>query len=371
MRILLYGNFVDYQIQLANELCKTESVMIIISSYKYQHESLDNINKNVHLEFLGKSYSLYTLKNLFILKDFMNKIKKFNPDVVHMQIGGGVSLFNLPFVIFLMKYPLITTFHDIEPHLGEYSKVRNFIPYLLRKNSNQIIVHGNRLKNQIITKYDISNEIVNSVPIGEHETEPFKMYEKPGLKEDGKLILFFGRIYEYKGLKYLIQAEPMITREIPSAKIIIAGVGENFEKYEEMMINKENFIVYNYRIPYQQGAELFQRSSIVVLPYIEGSQSGVIPTAYSFKKPVVVTDVGSIPEIVDDGVTGFIIPPKNSNKLAEAVIKLLNDNTLRENMGENAYMKLKTDLSWDNIAKETIEIYKKGILSKLRGKFRN
>lgn len=362
MRVLIYGNFLDYQIQLANELCKTESVMIIISSYKYHHESLNNVNKSIQLEFLGKGYSLYTPENLSILNSFMKKINDFNPDVVHVQIGGGVSLFNLPFLLYLKKYPLITTFHDIKPHLGEYSRIRSFIPYLLRKHSNQIIVHGNKLKNQILTEYNVSSKIVNSVPIGEHETEPFKMYEKPALKEDGKLILFFGRIYEYKGLKYLIQAEPMITKEIPDARIIIAGVGEDFEKYEEMMENKESFIVHNYRISYQEGAELFQRSSVVVLPYIEGSQSGVIPTAYSFKKPVIVTDVGSIPEIVDDGVTGFIVPARNSAELAKAIIKVLNDSTLRENMGERAYIKLKTDLSWDNIAKKTIEIYKKAML---------
>ncbi|KKG81081.1 MULTISPECIES: glycosyltransferase family 4 protein [Methanosarcina] len=363
MKILIYGNFLDYQVQLANELCKTESVMIIVSSYKYQHESLDNVNENIYLEFLGKDYSLYTHKNLFILNSFLKKIKNFDPDIVHIQIGGGVSLFNLPFILFLMKYPLITTFHDIKPHLGEYSRIRNFIPYLLRKYSNQIIVHGNRLKNQILTEYNISSKIVNSVPIGEHETEPFKMYEKPDLKEDNNLILFFGRIYEYKGLKYLIEAEPTITREIPNAKIIIAGTGEDFEKYQDMMVNKENFIVHNYRISYQEGAELFQRSSVIVLPYIEGSQSGVIPTAYSFKKPVVVTDVGSIPEIVDDGVTGLIVPARNSDELAKAIIKILNDNTLRKNMGERAYIKLKTDLSWDNIAKKTIEIYKRAMTS--------
>jgi len=184
-------------------------------------------------------------------------------------------------------------------------------------------VHGNRLKYQILTEYGVSSKIVNSVPIGEHETEPFKIYEKTDLKEDGNVILFFGRIYEYKGLKYLIEAEPKISEKIPDIKIIIAGEGDDFAKYKSIIKNKENFIIYNYRIPYQQGAELFQRSSIVVLPYIEGSQSGVVPTAYSFKKPVVATDVGSIPEIVDDGVTGLIVSPGDSNELANAIIKLL------------------------------------------------
>lgn len=362
MRVLIYGNFLDYQIQLANELCKTESVMIVVSSYTYQHESLDQVDENVQLEFLGKGGSLYDSNHLFIFNDFVKKIKNFKPDVVHTQIGSGVSLFNLPFLLFLMKYPLITTFHDVKPHMGEYSRIRSFIPYLLRKYSNQIIVHGNRLKNQIINEYNVTGKIVNSVPIGEHETEPFKTYEKPDLKEDGNLVLFFGRIYEYKGLKYLIQAEPEITRKIPNTRIIIAGEGEDFKKYSSIMVNKENFIVYNYRIPYKEGAELFQRSSVVVLPYVEGSQSGVIPTAYSFKKPVVVTDVGSIPEIVDNGVTGFIVPARNSDELAKAIIKILNDSTLRKSMGEKAYTKLKTDLSWSNIAKKTIKVYTKAIL---------
>jgi glycosyltransferase involved in cell wall biosynthesis len=167
--------------------------------------------------------------------------------------------------------------------------------------------------------------------------------------------------YRTISLEYLIEAEPLITKEVPDAKIVIAGKGENFKKYEDMMINRETFIVYNYRIPYKEGAELFQRCSVVVLPYIDASQSGVIPTAYGFKKPVVVTDVGSIPEIVDDGITGFIMPPKNPEAWAEVIVKLLKDEKLRREMGENAYKKLKRDLSWDKIAEKTIEVYKKAI----------
>ncbi len=64
---------------------------------------------------------------------------------------------------------------------------------------------------------------------------------------------------------------------------------------------------------------------MVALPYTEASQSGVVSTAYGFGKPVVVTDVGSIPEIVDDGVTGLIVPPRDPAALAEAIIRLLKD----------------------------------------------
>jgi starch synthase len=113
---------------------------------------------------------------------------------------------------------------------------------------------------------------------------------------------------------------------------------------------------------------LLQRSSVVVLPYIEASQSGVIPTAYGFKKPVVVTDVGSVPEAVEEGKTGFVVPTRDSEALAHAVIRLLKDEKLRRQMGENAYKKLKEDFSWDNIAQRTLEVYRKAIQARRRGK---
>jgi glycosyltransferase involved in cell wall biosynthesis len=259
----------------------------------------------------------------------------------------------------------VVTFHDVKPRVGEMSLLLKFMLRCARRSSDRIIVHGEKLKEQMIKEYGLPDEKVHAIPIGEHEVAPFKKYERNNLKENGDLILFFGRIWKYKGLEYLIKAEPMITKEVPDAKIIIAGTGEDFKKYEEMMANRDNFIVYNYRIPYKEGAELFQRCSVVALPYIDASQSGVIPTAYGFKRPVVVTNVGSIPEIVDDGVTGFIVPPRNTEALADAIVKLLKDKDLRKQMGENAYKKLKTDLSWDNnIADKTIEIYKKAIRDK-------
>ena len=82
---------------------------------------------------------------------------------------------------------------------------------------------------------------------------------------------------------------------------------------------------------------------------------------YAFKKPVVTTDVGSLPENVDDGITGHIVPPKDSEKLAEAIIDLLLNAKKRMDMGMNAYKKTQEELAWKNIATKTIEIYKKAL----------
>ncbi len=149
----------------------------------------------------------------------------------------------------------------------------------------------------------------------------------------------------------------MISKKISDFKIVIAGKG-NFKKYRCLIKNKEKFVIYNEFIPNEKVSELFQKATIVVLPYIEASQTGIISIAYSFKKPVIVTNVGSLPEVVENGKTGFIVPPKDQKKLAEAIIKLLSNNEKRKKMGENAYEMMQTELSWDSIAKKTIEVYK-------------
>ena len=361
---LSFWGFPDYTIQLANALShKKETVMLMLPKGT-PTDNLEIVDQRVKVKLFktARPYSsMFNPAKIFMVYTIAKYIKEFNPDVIHVQ-GNNIWFYLVYKIIKKFNFCIVITLHDIKQHIGEENLLSKMSTMLCaKKYSNHIFVHGKKLKEVLIDEFCISNSKVSVIPIGEHEVAPFKRYERTDLKEDGNLILFFGRIWKYKGLEYLIKAEPLITKEVPDAKIAIAGIGEDFKKYENMMINRDNFIVHNYRIPYKEGAELFQRCSVVVLPYIEASQSGVVPTAYSFKKPVVVTDVGSIPEIVNDGVTGLIVPPRNPEALAEAIVKLLKNEKLRKQMGENAYKKLKTDMSWDKIAENTIEVYKKAI----------
>jgi glycosyltransferase involved in cell wall biosynthesis len=98
-----------------------------------------------------------------------------------------------------------------------------------------------------------------------------------------------------------------------------------------------------------------------VLPYTEASQSAVIPLAYAFGKPVVAAAVGSIPEVVDHGQDGLLVPPRDSDALAEAVIGLLKDPETRRRMGQSALKKTRNELSWPVIARKTVEVYQAAI----------
>jgi glycosyltransferase involved in cell wall biosynthesis len=246
-------------------------------------------------------------------------------------------------------------------HAGDASQrnIPQWVRDLAVHRSHRIITHAEALKKMILQRFNLPAELVTVIPVGE-----FSIYRHwdPGIwtEQEGN-ILFFGRVWPYKGLDYLIAAEPIISQVCPNASIVIAGRGEKLERYRAMMVHPDRFKVLNRYIPRADVPRLFQQASIIVLPYTEASQSGVIPLAYAFGKPVVATRVGGIPEMVDDEVTGYLVPPRDSDSLATAVIRLLQDKETRQRMGQNALEKTKNELSWATIARQTIKVYQTAI----------
>ena len=90
MRIVSFGGFIDYQIQLANALCKKETVMLVIPANELPSEHLGTIEKKVDFHLLGKGKSLYHPTSLLIFKDFIKEMSEFKPDVIHLQLGGSI-----------------------------------------------------------------------------------------------------------------------------------------------------------------------------------------------------------------------------------------------------------------------------------------
>src|SRR5690606_27641084 len=114
------------------------------------------------------------------------------------------------------------------------------------------------MKQMIVQELGIPAERIDVTPMVALEGLPSPQPTETEATE----ILFFGRIWTYKGLAYLIQAEPLITARVPEAKIVIAGQGEDLEPYRRMMTNPDKFIIYNEWISNQQRAELFSRASV-------------------------------------------------------------------------------------------------------------
>lgn len=348
---------IDYTIELTEALSKVEDVVLMIPDH-HKERFNEVIDSSLNVQSFHTP-RIRHLSNFSMIFKIIKRIKQFAPDIIHIQKGHPW----LNFALFLLKrYCLITTIHDVILLDFPSKRIPEFMYKPPIKYATQLIVHGHYLKENLAKLSGRSSDDIHVLPRGVNSV--YTRFIKKKVQEEKYTIMYFGRIWGYKGLKYLIESEPLISKLFPDLKIIIAGTGEDFKKYEDMMVNKQRFEVYNDFISHELVGELFQRASIIVLPYVNGSQSGVIPQAYALKKPVVITKVGSLVEAVDNGKTGCIVPPKDTKSLAEAIIDLLDDQKKRKKMGENAYKKTLNELAWKNIAVDTLKVYRKALSMK-------
>ena len=355
MKILLLGFWhTEYCVKLANNLSRHLIVKLMLPS-DVVSDIIKYLSPAVELELFQK-VERRNPANLYYSFNIYRSIRKYSPDVIHIQCSGHAWFcFVLPFVK-AAKNKLVFTVHDPLPHPGEETFVRNMADRFVRYIGDHFIVHAKSLKNQMIDIHHLEPDNIHVVPIGNYN---FNKDETCNHFIDQNNILFFGRIQDYKGIEYLIAAEPIISKSMDNFTITIAGTGKSLDPYLEKIENRKRFVIINRHISERELKSLLKSASFIVLPYTEASQSGIIPLAYSYRKPVITTDVGGLSEVVDDGITGKIVPPRDTYKLAEAICMMLNDRDLTRQMGENAYQKQKTDLSWDLIAQKTIEVYKR------------
>lgn len=285
------------------------------------------------------------------LASLVMTIRRANPDVVHIQDLHPVLCMLMPF---LGKAKLVQTLHDVRPHPGEELWYKNLsLRYAVRK-ADALIVHGEELRKLFIEDFPASERKLHVVPMG--CGMEFISSQVEAVPEE-KNILYFGRIREYKGVDILLKAVPKVHEALPDWTFTIAGEGDcsDFrhlaEKYQDY-VTLDNRMIEDEEIP-----ALVGRSSLMVLPYIEASQSGVLALAYGFHKPVVASRVGCLPDIVEDGKTGVLVPPGNADALADAIIRLAQSPELRESMKSAIKTRLDGDLGWGVGAAKTFEVY--------------
>ena len=172
-----------------------------------------------------------------------------------------------------------------------------------------------------------------------------------------KVLLFFGYIRKYKGLPYLINAMKEIVAKL-NVKLLIVGEFYEDEKPTHDLISslglKDNIQVISDYIPNEDVKYFFCSSDALVLPYIDATQSGIIQIAYYYDKPVIATNVGGLGEVVIDGRTGFVIEPRSSKAIGEAVMKFyLNDceKQFSENVAEE-----KKKYSWEEFISNIMKL---------------
>ena len=360
MRVaLLHFCFEDYTIELANALVEFVELSLI-QPHKVTAICEGALDPRIQICTFKKP-RIRDPRNLFSMVEMMKIIRAIRPDVLHVQETNDFW-YDLT-LLFNTMPPLVTTIHDVFRHPGdrETAPGAEYTRLISLYKSRQLIVHTQSLREVLQQKFRISKQRVNVFSHGElgslYKRRATDRQVDKQEEHEPYTLLFFGRLWSYKGLKYLLEALPLIIKHIPDVKLIIAGRGEQLSQYFPNGHNPKHIEILNDFIPVEQVIDLFQRSIATVLPYIEASQSGVAALSYGMGTPVIASHVGGLSEIVRHEEDGLLVPPKDPQALADAVVRLLSDRDLQGKLQNGALVRCQEDLNWQNIAAQTVEVY--------------
>jgi glycosyltransferase involved in cell wall biosynthesis len=148
------------------------------------------------------------------------------------------------------------------------------------------------------------------------------------LGHEENVLLFFGAIRSYKGLDTLLEALPIARRDVPLTLVVAGEFYGDEERYRERIrsLGIEDAVRLSGRyVPTSDVPAYFAAANVVVQPYVTATQSGVAQVAYHFGRPLIVTDVGGLGEVVPDGVAGLVVPPEDPPALARAIVRFFRE----------------------------------------------
>lgn len=217
--------------------------------------------------------------------------------------------------------------------------------------ASKYILLSKGLVNQFSLKYNISLKNIFFSKMGEFDHLRYLREEKTSINQP--YILFFGQITSSKGLEYLCKAMTEVHRNHPNVQLVIAGRGRIYFDYEPFK-NLDYIILKNEYLELETISTLLKHALFTVLPYKDATQSGVVQTAFSCNSPLIVTNVGGLPESVKDGITGLVIPPKDVNSLENAINNLLDNSEVLQSFRENIDKIWRPQMDWSIIAEDYI-----------------
>ena len=243
--------------------------------------------------------------------------------------------------------------HNVVPH--ERRVVDRVLAKLTLSQGHSFIVHSQvdeaRLRNLLPQAHIVRTvhpvyDFFRQDGLPDQKSEARKALDLP----DKKVLLFFGFVRPYKGLEYLLTAMPRVLAEI-DAHLLIVGEFWTPESHCRACINDlgigENVTIVNRYVPNEEVHIFFAAADVVVLPYTEATQSGVAQIAFGFERPVITTDVGGLSEVVRHGETGLLVPPGQSEPLAEAIKSFFRAD-LGDSFAANIH-KERERFSWDRL----------------------
>ena len=316
---------------------------------------------NVVVESIPDRVPIPLLRFIYHVFWLRKMIKKIDPDILHvhwLRAGGWL-------LAFMRFKPLIVSSwgKDVvidEPEEKSFSG-ELFKKYILKKAD--IVTATSEFLTKETAKYAPRGKEIFTVPFGV-DTEKLS----PRLKKESDVVTvgIIKRLEPKYGPEYLIKAIPSVLKKLSNLKVLIVGDGSQrdylSELAEKLGISKITKFVG--QIPNEEVPDYLAKMDIFVMPSIYSSEVfGVAAVeAQAMEVPVIATKVGGIPEVVIDGETGILVNPRESEEIADAIVKLVENRGLRQAMGKRGRGLVAEKYDWHQNAKSMEEIYRFALL---------
>lgn len=373
-----------YALGVAMALAAEGVSLDVVGGDEIDSPELHSIPNLRFLNFLSdvKSNAGFT-KKLSKLLVYYGKLIRYaaqsEPRILHILWNGRFDFLDRTFLMLYYKLrekKVAFTAHNVNQARrdGKDSLLNRMTLKMQYSLCDHIFVHTQKMKEELCKDFGVAEDSITVIryptnyALPDTELTPTEAKQQLGLEDDERAILFFGKIRPYKGIEHLVAAFKLLTVNSPAKyRLIIAGEPNRGAKeylneiqYAALRDFDEGQVILRFQfIPDEQMELYFKGADVLVLPYKEIFQSGILFLSYSFGLPVIATDVGSFREDIVEGQTGFLCEPGDPADMAKAIDKYFasdlfkNLKVRRQELRDYAY----ANHSWDALAALTCKAY--------------
>lgn len=320
-----------------------------------------NLNTSKSIDEIGKSGLRKWVLYLNILFKVLNQLINNKPEMVYIAMTAqGIAFYKDMIIAFLAKLfncQLVIHFHNKGVSLRQNKSIDNFL-YKRVFSKSKVILLSKHLYSDV-EKY-VKEDNVYYCPNG----IPDSSSKKSKISTDNSLVklLFLSNLIKSKGVFELLKALKILrNKKIKFKCNFVGGIGDiSSEKFYKKVKNYElqDCVFYLGKKFNQDKFDIFHSSDIFILPSYSECFPLVLLEASQFGLPIVSTNEGAIPEIINDGVNGFLVPKRDVKSLADKLLILINDENLRVKLGNEAYNKYKKEYTLSKFENNMCSILK-------------
>jgi glycosyltransferase involved in cell wall biosynthesis len=342
----------QYAADAANHMTRAGHDVHLVTTTRLPRDRYHpNITIHTSVRTTGTGLSIESLR-LCDLKNAQRVTCDLQPNVVHFT---GPHLWNVPFLRALRRagIPTVHTLHDLDPHSGTvYGRLLYIWNRMVLRLADHVLVHGACYRQRLLSM-GLPPERVTMTPL----VHLFLGFDNVDVARDlardvvyEPWALFFGRLARYKGVDRLLAACARGDGfKGDGSRLVLAGPGSLAALWMEPL--PSHVQVRSRLIGDEESLDLFRSCGLLVLPYVDATQSALIAAAYFFHKPVVVTRAGALPEYVQEGHTGWLVEPGDVAGLRACLAEALSDPARLARMG--AAGRAQYD-AWWHLERETL-----------------